>query len=101
MKDGIIELDTSRGKEFGFISEKFDGWLWKVGNYIYISFIVSKRPGHGHLSQLFDAISSKGYGIKVPTPSALMQTILAKKGFVKKYEFDERIEEAYEVWVKD
>jgi len=101
MKDGIIDLDTPRGKKFGFTSDKFDGWLWKAGNYIYISFIVSKQPGRGHLSQLFNAILSKGYGIKVPTPSALMQTILAKKGFARKDEFDERIEEVYEVWVKE
>jgi len=101
MKDGIIKLDTSRGREFGFTSDKFNGWLWKIDGYIYISFITSKQPGRGYLSQLFDAILSKGYGIKVPTPSALMRAILIKKGFVRKDEFDERIKEVYEIWVKE
>jgi len=101
MKDGKIELDTRRGEEFGFTSDKFDGWLWKIDGYIYISFIRSKQPGRGHLSQLFDAILSKGYGIKVPTPSALMRAILIRKGFVRRDEFDEYLKEVVEIWVKD
>jgi len=101
MKNGIIRLDTSRAREFGFTSDKFKGWLWKVDKYIYISFITSKQPGRGHLSKLFDAILSKGYGIKVPTPSALMRAILMKKGIMRRDEFDKRIKEVYEVWVKE
>jgi len=101
MKDGIIHLDTKRGKLFGFTSDKFDGWLWKKGNYIYISFIVSKKPGQGNLSLLLNKILEKGYGIKVPTPSAKMRAILLKKGFTRKYEFDKCLKEVCEIWIQE
>ena len=108
MKDGIIELDTKAGKELGFTSDKFiDGnrsqigsYLWKKEGYIFISFIQSKEKRKGHLSKLFDTILSKGYGIKVPTPSTLMEGILRKKGFERTKEHSEQ-HGNIEVWVKE
>ena len=81
MKDGIIELDTEFAKEIGFTSDKFQGYLWKVGNYIYISVIKSNNRKQGNLTSLFNAIQEKGFGIKVPTPFPLMEAICKKKGF--------------------
>ncbi len=96
MEDGIINLDSDRGKQFGFTSDKYFGWLWKKGDYIIISFIESK----GYLLNLFNAILKAGYGIKVPTPFARMQKILELKGFKKTFEFDKAFGEV-EVWVKE
>jgi len=100
ISDGIIELDSKFGKELGFTSDKFDGWLWKKDGDIWISFIQSKKEGKGNLSRLFDAISKRGYKIKVPTPMGKMRLILVKKGFKPTVEFVEEIKEPVEVWIK-
>jgi len=84
MTDGIIILNSDRGKEFGFTSDRFGGWLWKTKNEILISFIESHEQGKGNLRTLFDTISKKGYGIVVPTPFARMEMICKKYGM--KYE---------------
>lgn len=101
MKDGIIHLDTDRGKQFGFTSDKFYGWLWKRGNYIIISFIESLYEGQGNLSALFNNILGKNYGIKVPTPFARMEKILKLKGFRQTYEYSKTFGESVEIWVKE
>ena len=101
MNDGKIDPDSEFGKKIGFTSDKFEGWLWKIGNYIYISFIVSKQPNQGNLSKLFDNILKLGYGIKVPTPIGKMKLILKKKGFKKTYEWDDLTKQYVEVWVKE
>lgn len=80
LKDGIIELDSDFGKEFGFTADKFFGWLWKQSNFIWISFIESKYEGKGNLRKLFDTIEEKGFEIIVPTPSQRMQMICEKRG---------------------
>jgi len=102
-EDGPIELDSILGKQLGFTSDKFDGWLWKDGEYIIVSFIESLQQGQGNLSKLFDLINIKGYGIKVPTPFARMQLIITAKGFKKiKVPFHPPdIMEPCEVWVKE
>jgi len=96
MIDGIINIDTDRGKEFGFTSDKYSGWLWKTGNYIIISFIESR----GYLLNLFNSILRKGYGIKVPTPFARMQKILELKDFKQTFEYSKDFGEV-EIWVKE
>ena len=100
MKDGIILLDTKTGKELGFTSDKFilGSYLWKKDEYIYILFIHSKEKRKGNLSKFFDTIL-KGYGIKVPNPSALMEAILIKKEFERTEEFFET--SGRDVWVKE
>lgn len=80
-QDGEIKIDSPLAKEFGFISNKFEGYLWKTGNDIYISFIISKQEGKGNLRKLFDTIIEKGYNIKVPTPFPRMEAICKKLGF--------------------
>ena len=101
MKDGIIELNTPFAKKIGFTKEKFDGYLWKQGKYIYISFIVSRYPRQGNLSKLFDNILKEGYGIKVPTPLGVMALIVRKKGFRQTTEYSNINECPAEVWVKE
>jgi len=99
MKDGIIELDSESAKEIEFTSNNFQDFLWKVGEYIYISFIKSLNPGQGKLSSLFNNIQKKGFGIKVPTPFPLMEAICKQKGFKLTSEYNKQYNEAVEVWV--
>ena len=94
---GKIELDSSLGKKLGFTSDKFDGWLWRKGKDIYISFIVSLNEGQGNLSKLFDRILELGYNIKVPIPLGKMRLILTKKSFRRNWEYDKRFGKV-EVW---
>ncbi len=99
MKNGIIHLDTPRGLEFDFTSDKFMGWLWKTGKYITISMIGSLQESQGNLTNLFNKILDKGYGIKVPTPFPKMEQILIKKGFKQTYEYWKEVREDIEIWV--
>jgi len=99
-KEGIIELNSEFGNQIGFTSNKFTdlSYLWRKDNYIFISMIESTYKHKGNLTKLFDAISEKGYGIKVPTPFPLMEAILIKKGFRKTLERSEKMGDV-EVWV--
>lgn len=99
MKDGIINLDSKNGNKLGFTSDNFDGYLWKQGDDIWISVIISKNSGKGNLSRLFKAILHKGYNIKVPTPFSKMEAILRNHGFEFTKEVDAKFGEV-EVWVK-
>ena len=83
IEDGIIELDSPFAKKLGFTSDKFDGWLWKKGEYIYISFIISKKSKTGNFKRLLRRIEELGFGIKIPTPLGVMQYIVRKYGFKK------------------
>jgi len=99
--DGVIELDTAFAKRLGFTSDKFDGYLWKDGGFIIISFIMSKQEGKGNLSNLFHKIQELGYGIKVPTPFAKMKAIVQTHGFKETVEYLEEMMEDVKVWVKE
>jgi len=95
----VINPDSPRGKEFGFTSDLFDGYLWQIDDSIYFSLILSKKPREGNLKRLMKTILDKGLTVKVPTPLGLMTTILDKYGF-------EEIEEPFplggtvQVWMK-
>ena len=99
MKDGIIKLDSEFAKEIGFTSDKFEGYLWKVENCIYISVIKSIRLFQGNLSSLFFSIRKKGFTIKVPSPLPLMESICKQKGFKKTFEYHKQYNEEVDVWV--
>lgn len=81
--DGIIILDSKRGKQFGFTSDLFYGYLWKTGNQITISLIFSLQERQGHLKTLFDRIESLGFTIAVPCPSSRMRNICLKRGMIE------------------
>lgn len=85
----MIELDTEEAKKYGFTSDKFDGYLWRDGQRILVSFIMSIREGAGNLSSLFSAIERDGLNVAVPTPFPRMQLILMRKGFAPHVERDE------------
>lgn len=96
--DGVIELDSVCGKMIGFTSERFDvaSYLWKIGEYVYVSFIASKKPGN--FSALVQEIQGRGWGVKVPTPLGRMLDICQKHG-VQTWEPIAEIEEFCEVWI--
>jgi hypothetical protein len=84
-----IKIDSPLAKELGFISDKFDGYLWQINDTIIISFIISKHEGKGNLKKLFQTIKDKGFKkIKVPTPFARMKYLCEKWGFKEIYEDD-------------
>lgn len=98
--NGQIKLDSVFGKELGFTSDLFDGYLWKKNNEMWISFINSKKPRNGNLSKLFDELWSRGFVVCVPTPSVLMSAILIKKGFKQTFQYEKVPNEDVEVWKK-
>lgn len=97
MRDGVILPDSDIGRQLGFTSDLFDGYLWQVSNRIFILFIASCNPGKGNMSRLFDRIESQGFTVAVPIPLGRMATILTHKGFVPHIENDQMMGEV-EVW---
>ena len=97
--DGMIEPDSVAGKAFGFTADKFEGWLWKTGDRVMISMIVSLKEGRGNLRALFDTIEGLGFKVAVPTPFARMKKILQKRGFEMHIEHDS-VMGSCEVWQK-
>ena len=102
MSDGIIKIDSEFANTLGFTSDKFHekSYLWKKGDYIYVSFIISKQPGKGSFSNLVKRILALGYGVKVPTPSAAMSRILQHLKFKRSVEYWDEVCEWVEVWVR-
>ncbi len=80
--DGCIPAGSEIGNVLGFTSDKFDGWLWKKGGEIMISFIESKDQGKGNVRALMDRLELVwGVTVAVPTPLGRMQRILEARGF--------------------
>jgi hypothetical protein len=110
MKDGIIEVDTERGKEFGLTSDLFDPgfpdmgfpgtYLWKTGDTITISFIEVRERGQGTFGKLCRTIWHKGFRVAVPTPLGNMVKILKHYKFKKTIKTDRQMGDSYEVWIK-
>jgi len=77
-----------------FPSADFGGYLWGFSDRVIVSLIISKNPGKGNLSKLFNAIWATGRTVAVPTPFAHMRAILERNGFRQTFD------EGCEVWVK-
>ena len=80
MTDGCIKFDK-------MFHPEFDGWLWKDGEGVWISMIISKEEGKGNFKKLLDELKSKYKWIKIPTPSNRMLIIADKAGFKGKVEY--------------
>jgi len=81
-----------------FTKDRFEGYLWKMGNTIIISLVISLTPNQGHFSDLLGMIWRAGYRIQVPTPSNIMRRILERKCFCRKSIYDENYQEWVEVY---
>ena len=98
MHAGMIEIDSDRGKQLGFTSDRFsaDSYLWEEPERIMVSLIFSHAKGN--FRGLVQAIHSQGKAVAVPTPLGDMRRILAKNGYRQAMEIDEQMGEACEVW---
>ncbi len=79
---GMIEIDSERGKQLGFTSDRFtlDSYLWEEPDRIMVSLIQSRKPGS--FKALVAAILADGKCVAVPTPLGDMQRIVEKNGYV-------------------
>lgn len=76
---------SDEGREIGFTSNKFSGYLWNnEDGTIIISLIISHHEGRGNVRRLLDILSSKFHTIVIPVASARMKYIANKYGFVNK-----------------
>ncbi len=80
--DGCRPAGSEFADSVGFTAERFDGYLWVTGNVCWLSLVVSRQPGLGHLSEVLRRLAVAGFEIRVPNPSDDMQAILVRKGFV-------------------
>lgn len=96
--DGIIELDSERGKPFGLTSDNFAAgtYYWRVDDSVYVSFVHSKTPGAFRHS--IEAILAAGLTVKIPTPLGRMQEIVLKNGY--QHTTEKFLDEDCDVWVK-
>lgn len=99
LSDGIIELDSERGKSLGFTSERFgDGsYLWARDGAIIVSFIVSNK--RGNFRALADVIRMMRLRVEIPTPLGRMRQIVSQAGYRQTFRFCEEVGESVEIWV--
>jgi hypothetical protein len=85
--EGIIEIDSERGRQLGFTSDRFShgSYLWDDGDRVMISAIVSSKA-RGNFKALVDAILAEGKAVAVPTPLRDMERIVRKNGYVHSIE---------------
>lgn len=75
--------DSDEGRDIGFTSDKFGGYLWNDENgVIIISLIQSRYEGKGNVKSLFDVLRSKFHTIVIPIASARLEFIANKYGFI-------------------
>ena len=83
---GMIAVDSTRGKELGFTSDRFtdDSYLWEEETRIMVSLITSLKKGN--FRALVAAIHAQGKAVAVPSPLGGMERILKKNGYVHSIE---------------
>lgn len=96
----VINPGSELGKKLKFTKDKFSGYLCLKDNTIWISAIISKKPGQHNLTHLFNRILKLGYDIKVPNPFPKMEAIVKAKDFRRTRETWEELNEDIDVWVK-
>ena len=97
----VIEPGDPKGEKFGFTQEDFLGYISEIENTIWISAIISKKPGRGNLSKLIKSALDQGYIVKIPAPFPHMQLIAKHLKFRKTIEEFPEVGESIEVWVKE
>jgi len=91
----VIQPSDEKAKEIGFTPDLFDGYLWDNGNEIYMSLIVSLKPGEGNCQRLVKALLEKWDVVKIPLPSDAMVHIAEKFGGKAIIEKDEMSGESF------
>lgn len=97
MHEGLIDIDSERGKQIGLTSDRFEHgtYLWEQPHRIMISFVASRSAGN--FRQLVAAIHAEGKDVAVPTPLPNMERIVRKNGYVRTVEQDAKMGPV-EVW---
>ncbi len=96
--DGMISFGSNEAELLGLTPDKFEGtWLWKDGNTIIISFIISRAKGN--FKALVDRIRSLGFAVEIPTPLGRMQEIVSKNGY--RHEVKNSEMGPVDVWILD
>ena len=80
--EGVININSPAAKHLCFTSDRFNphSYLWRTGNTITISFIMSKQKGN--FCKLMKRIVEMGFDFEIPTPSGRMVEIAKKQGWV-------------------
>ena len=97
--DGYILPDSFWGKEFGFTSDKFEGYLWKEGHWVIISQIESLNPCKGNFKRLVRSIKDFVFDVAVPTPMRQMEEILKRWGW-KPIQVVDKTFGTVELWIE-
>ena len=95
---GIIDLDSARGRQLGFTSDRFHSgsYLWDGDDgRVWVSAIFSK--GKGNFRSLVEAIRAEKRTVAIPTPLPQMLRIVEKNGYQHLVEQTE--EGPVDVWV--
>lgn len=89
IKRGLIINGSEKGREYGLTLDRFteDSYLWLEDNTLWISFVISRMEGKGHVRNIIDIAKSKGHTIKCLPVSSRMVDILVKNGFKSQGEF--------------
>jgi len=93
--NGIIKPSDNL---FEFTAELFEGYLWKMGNDIYVSLVESLFPKKGNFRKVIELILKSGYNVKICTPIGRMQSIVIKNNYEPIIEESENGK--VEVWLK-
>ena len=80
--EGIINIDTQAGKYLCFTSDGFDphSYLWRKGNTVVVSFIISKQKGR--FQKMMARIVEMGFDFEIPAPTKRMAEIGRKQGWI-------------------
>jgi hypothetical protein len=80
--EGVININSPAAKHLYFTSDRFNphSYLWRTGNTITISFIMSKQKGN--FRRLMNRIIEMGFDFEIPTPSGRMVEIAKKQDWV-------------------
>lgn len=97
MNEGLIDVDSERGKQIGLTSDRFEHgtYLWEQPKRILVSFVASRVPGS--FRGLVAAIHAEGKDVAVPTPLPNMERIVRKNGYVHSTEDDDEMGPV-EIW---
>ena len=75
VRHGMIRLDSPGARRLGFTSDRFAGWLWREGDTIIVSMILSYK--RGNFRRLVERILSMGLAVEVPTPLGRMRSAVS------------------------
>ena len=99
--DFVCEPGDPRVRKYGWVPQRFKGYLSIVDQTVWISSVLSLNPGKGNLSKLVRALHRSGYQIKVPGPFPRMIEICKHLGFTNRPEEFPEMGEMIDVYVLD